>query len=524
MEQQLVFPRRETTAHTRRFVLRKINILAIFFAADRSPDNRQVIDIQRRAGWIALALILQAINEGLSLIPPDWYRLHLPWYSPWTGTVSFILVLGSFVMMWMAFRSVPLHRQTRRAAGHPYRWQRIVLIMVLITSLVGVFEFGRGVYLAFFAPPQYTNDGTSLDTNAAMVLLQGQNPYIDSNMVHIARLFAIDPTWTTPLRQGQFANRLNYPSPVEIRTVFDTDMKSGVAPEFESKVSYPSLSFLTLVPFIWVGIYNVLPLYMLSYIALVAIGWSVARREMRPWIIVFALANVSMWSSVVGGNLDVVMILLILVAWLWRDRRWLSALALGLALACKQPAWFFVPFYAILLFRTRGWKETLGRLAIAGAVMLALNLPFILWNPQAWISGVMTPIGDPMFPMGVGIVGLVGSPFLHTYMSTMVYSVLEYAVFYPLCMLWYWRLCKSHPEAAMLLAVLPLFFAWRSLPSYFACAAFPMFILMASRGNMNKGSLPGRTPALKGPAHSKPVEIVEDELEVSGEQRMLVGV
>ena len=33
----------------------------------------------------------------------------------------------------------------------------------------------------------------------------------------------------------------------------------------------------------------------------------------------------------------------------------------------------------------------------------------------------------------------------------------------------------------MLLAVIPLFFAWRSLQSYFYCSAFPLFLLMAAR-------------------------------------------
>ncbi len=33
----------------------------------------------------------------------------------------------------------------------------------------------------------------------------------------------------------------------------------------------------------------------------------------------------------------------------------------------------------------------------------------------------------------------------------------------------------------MLLAIIPNFFAWRSLPSYFYCAAYPLFVLMAAR-------------------------------------------
>jgi hypothetical protein len=525
MEQQLVFPRPRLNARKHFNALRTIHIPNLFFATDRSPDNRQVIDIQRRACWIGLALVLQAINEAMNEIDPRWYQAHLPHLRPWVGTIAFVLILGSFFMMWMAFRPTSLRRQTRRVSNHPYLWQRIVLILVLITTIAGVVEFGRGVYLGFFAAPQYTNDGTSLDTYAAMELLQGHDPYANTNIVPIARLFNIDPTWTTPLRAGQLlANHLSYPTPVELRTVLDTDSKAGQAVEFEARVSYPSLSFLTLVPFIWLGIYNVLPLYLLSYIGLVTLGWFVVRREMRPWIIVFALANISMWSSVVGGNLDVVMILFIVIAWLARDRRWLSALALGIAISCKQPAWFFVPFYAVLVFRTYGWKETLARLSVAGLMMVALNLPFILWDPHAWVAGVMAPIGDPMFPMGVGIVGLVGSPFLHTYMASTVYSVLEYLIFYPLCIVWYWRLCKSHPEAAMLLAVFPLFFAWRSLPSYFACAAFPMFILLSARGNTNKGSQPHTPSVLHGPAHgNEPVEVVATaEQEVSVERAALV--
>lgn len=519
MEQEIAFPQTDLTPRIRRFTSLKYKVLATFFANDRSPDNRSVIDLQRRACWIALALMLQAISEANQ----QFVAPYVLFMQSWIGIISFVLILGSFFMMWMAFRPTTLKKQTRNVAQHPYRWQCVVLVLALMTSLAGVAELGRGVYLSFFAPPLYSNDGTSLDTNAAILLLEGHNPYVDSNIASLVRRFPIQPIWTTPLREGQFANRLEYPTPVELRTVLDTDLKSGQASEFESKVSYPALSFLTLVPFILLGTSNVLPFYLLCYLALVALGWSVARKELRPWIIVLALANISMWSSVLGGNLDLLTILFLVMAWLWRGRGWQSAVLVGLAVACKQPAWFFVPFYAVLIFRTYGWKETARRLVIAGSLALALNLPFILWDPQAFLAGVMAPISDPMFPMGVGIVGLVGSPFLHSYMSTVVYSVLEYGVFYPLCLFWYWRLCKSHPEAAMLLAVLPLFFAWRSLPSYFACAAFPMFILLASRGNSSKGSLPQKYPVLNGPAEALE-EFAEEQPEQLATRKVLTSV
>ncbi|MBV9228402.1 MAG: DUF2029 domain-containing protein [Chloroflexi bacterium] len=442
-----------------------------FFTEDVSPDNCPIVELQRRAVWIGLALILQALNE----IDHDWY---IPYLMPFGSLIPFTLILGSFFAMWMAFRPASVRQQAQYLQKHPSRWQRFVLILTVLLVIPGGILLGRSLVMSVL-PPQFSNDGTSLDTNAAILLLQGRNPYTDSNMLDMARRFPIQPNWTTPLRQGQFANRLEYPTMVEFQSVLDTDLKAGTAPEFESKVSYPALSFLTLVPFALFGSYNVLPFYLLSYLLLVAIAWKVSRPELRPWVLLLSLANVPMWSSTVGGNLDIFYTLLIALVWLSRERRWSSALLLGLALASKQIAWFFIPFYIIMVLRQYGLKETIYRLTIAGSLALAINLPFIVWNPQAWLAGIMAPVADPMFPMGVGLINLSITHLL-PFLSSWVYTGLEGTAM--LCALvWYWRICRKHPEAAMLLAVIPLFFAWRSLPSYFYCAAYPLFILMAAK-------------------------------------------
>src|SRR5437588_7079468 len=440
-----------------------------FFTEDVSPDNSPVIELQRRALWIGLALILQAPNE-------IDHAVYIPYLQSFGSLIPFILILGSFIAMGMAIRPSNIKQQVRR--GSPRRWQRILLILILLLTIAGGIEFGRTLIMCFL-PPQFSNDGTSLDTNAAVLLLEGRNPYTDSNMLDMAERYSIQPNWTTPLEKGQFANRLDYPTLVEFQTVLDTDLKSGIAPEFESKVSYPALSFLTLVPFAWFNDYNVLPFYLLSYLLLVAIAWKAVRPEMRMWVLLLAMANVSMWSSTTGGNLDIFYTLLIVMVWLLRDRRWYSAIFLGLALASKQLAWFFIPFYIIMVVRQYGLKEITYRLAIAGSIGIAFNLPFILWNPHAWVAGILAPIADPMFPMGVGIINFSVTHLL-PFFPKWVYSALEGGAMIA-SLVWYWRICKKFPEAAMLLAVLPLFFAWRSLASYFYCAAFPLFVLMAAK-------------------------------------------
>jgi len=449
-----------------------------FFTEDVSPDNHPIVELQRRAVWISIALILQAFNE----IPHNWY---IPYLNPFGSLIPLALIAGSFIAIAMAFR--PASKKQQALQDRPRRWQRIVLVLTLILSIAGVVLFTLGTVMCFL-PPAFSNDGTSLDTNAAVLLLEGRNPYSDSNMLDLARHFSIQPNWTTPLQRGQFANRVDYPTMVDFQSVLDTDLKSGSAPEFESKVSYPALSFLTLVPFAFFRDMNVLPFYLLSYLLLMGLAVKIARPEMRLWVLLLGVANVAMWTSTVGANLDIFYTLLIVLTWLLRDKRWSSALFLGLALASKQIAWFFIPFYLIMVLRHYGWKECVYRLAIVGSIGLAINLPFILWNPQAWLAGILAPVADPMFPMGVGIVNLSVThliPFLHKG----VYTVLE-GIAMLTSLVWYWRICKRIPEAAMLLAVMPLFFAWRSLASYFYCAAYPLFILMVAKANTREKARP----------------------------------
>ena len=69
-----------------------------FFSEDMSPDNHPVIEIQRRATWVGIALIFQALNE----IDRRFYLAYVPFLKPWGGMIPFVLVLGSFAAMWMA--------------------------------------------------------------------------------------------------------------------------------------------------------------------------------------------------------------------------------------------------------------------------------------------------------------------------------------------------------------------------------------------------------------------------------------
>ncbi len=449
-----------------------------FFSKDISPDNFPIVDLQRRAVWIALAIILQALHEPAFNLLRAFNETHPTGYIaaiiPVGLVISFALILGSFVAMWMAFRSVP----RKQLSEHASRWQRTIFILTLLLTLVSVVAAGWSIVICFL-PPQSTNDGTSLDANAAALLLRGHNPYADSTLQGLAQHFSLQPNSTTPLRLGKFANRLDYPTLPELRDVLSTDLKTGQTSEIETKVSYPALSFLSLVPLVWLKDYNVIPFYLLCHLALIVIAWKVARPELRPWVLLLALANFTAWTPTIGETLDIFYTLLLFVAWLLRDRSWSSAFFFGLALASKQIAWFFLPFYVVMAWRHYGPMEAVRRLVVACAVALAINLPFILWNPHAWLAGVLAPIADPMFPLGTGIINLSVTHVL-PFFPTWVYSALE-SISMVVALIYYWRICPKYPEAALLLAVVPLFFAWRSLPSYFYGTVYPLFVLIVAK-------------------------------------------
>src|SRR5258708_20794453 len=67
-----------------------------FYTEDLSPDNHPLIELQRRATWVGLAVILQALNE----IPHPFYiPPHVPFLKPWQGGIPFVLILGSFIAL-----------------------------------------------------------------------------------------------------------------------------------------------------------------------------------------------------------------------------------------------------------------------------------------------------------------------------------------------------------------------------------------------------------------------------------------
>ncbi len=426
-------------------------------------------DTLLRWGLVGLAILLQDLLE----LPRDSLSHAL---GPRIGLGVMVVQLAAIGLM-IAAVVLPDRIARLRPRALP-RWVlALVLGVTALAALNGVRLTAQMVVTSFSAV-QYANDGTTLDQYAAQQLLHGHDPYATVTITGAVQALHQPHIFVTPLHAGTFARRswLNYPDHAAIRAVFDQVPPGQALPEVESHVSYPALAFLALVPFVAVGLPSVV---LFSVLCIIAFAWVALRAvapEVRPWLGLLILIDMPVLDSVMTGALDVTTMLLLFVAWLrWRDALW-STIFFGLALATKQQAWFFIPFFAIFLWQQLGWRATASRLAGAAGIFLALNLPFILHNRAAWVTGVLAPVRDPMFPLGQGIVQLALARVLPLWPQR-VYTVLEVLAFAGLLAWYAWRGARRWPQLAFILALVPLWFAWRSLPSYFAFSALPMIAL-----------------------------------------------
>jgi uncharacterized membrane protein len=125
-----------------------------------------------------------------------------------------------------------------------------------------------------------------------------------------------------------------------------------------------------------------------------------------------------------------------------------------------------------------GWRETARWGLVALGAFLVPNLPYIMMSPGAWLESLWLPMSEPLFGTGLGIITLSAGHIL-PYAPQVVYALLEVAAM--AWALWVYAHYRSRiGDAALVLALLPLWFAFRSLTDYFAFT--PWLALYAVHG------------------------------------------
>ncbi len=410
-----------------------------------------------RIGLVGVALALQTAV----LASPGHFRPAGTWTFAAFVAVGTLAALALCLLATMPLREL-LHPQVRRGLAVA------AFVALPILSVMGVWHGALGARnLVMSSPP--SNDGAVMDIYAARQVLRGHNPYQKTSIVAALAALNAPSTTTTPLMDGQFRGARAYPSAGAVNQVFLNVLKyrpGTIPPEFESKYNYPAGSFLFILPFLWAGIHDMRFLYALAVALMGLYLWARAPRALWPLVPLIVLGNVPLIILTAGDQPDPIYGLFLMLGYAEWATPWVSPLAMGVAVGTKQLAWFFLPFYVLLIARELGWREAMRRTGIIIGVFALINAAFILPSPAGYLWSISGPIADPMFPLGIGIIALFvsnGLPLL----PKIVFTLMEVGAWAGGVMGWVRSRILATAAAGAVLGALPLFFAWRSLVNYF---------------------------------------------------------
>lgn len=334
------------------------------------------------------------------------------------------------------------------AAPRGARWDALGVAAALATYAVTA--------AILIAVQPYRSDAVVSAHGAADLLLAGQHPYASFDLVAQLARFGLPPEYSTALEDG-------------------TRVRS---------LQYPALAFLLPAAPVALGLADLRALYLAEVLAVFGLVLRAVPAAARAPALALCLGNFVVLTQFVLAGVDPLFGLLILVAWLGRHRR-ASALALGLAIAARQQAWLVAPFLVVWTWHRLGPREALVRAGAAAAVALALHLPFLATAPGAVAGGLLDSALQPHEPWGIGIAKLLADAGLGGLVPRPAYLALAGGAY--LAALGLYAARRAAPGGPLVVALVPLWFGWRALQSYFAF--LPLFAAASERARGTTGNL-----------------------------------
>jgi len=290
---------------------------------------------------------------------------------------------------------------------------------------------------AIHALPDYTVDTAAAVHRGAELVLEGKHPYQDFNLTEAATAHRVPDKFITKYRDG---------TPME-------------------ELAYPAGSFLAVVPFVAAGLGDVRIINGISQLLLIVLLFALAPPPYKLLALALPMSShLLSFMSIAQGYNEPAWLLLLLLAWVARERPLASGVLMGLAMSIKQITWFFTPFWVMALWMGGDRRGALRASALAAATFLAVNLPFAAGHPALWLRSLLAPMSGALPVMGFGPSQL-GALLLGPDAS-LVFTALE-VIAGLCCLAAYWRWGRQYPELALVLPILPLWFAWRSIFSYY---------------------------------------------------------
>jgi len=411
------------------------------------PEEGKSLGLRRALGVVAAVGLFQPTFNAWS----DAVRV------PSGAIVAVALAAGLLWLIWAMATASDESRLDRLEV-----WLLAVALLVLAAWIATQLNLYTG----------YGTDEAAFEQGAATLLLHGHDPY-GANLLPALANFSTPAKYATYTMSGSMVSTLGYPAlPVLVVAPLVALTNGGQA--------VPLADVLVLM------------------VAMVIVFKQLPRRWRSLAVILCVGLPILSGYAVAGVNAIMVMTLLLVAAYRWTstgesgslvsgDR--VRAIALGLALATNQLAWFAAPFLVAGIYLVRhaslgvrgARRVTLSYLALAAGAFTAINLPFILWGPSAWLHGVTAPLTQHAIPYGQGLIDFTlflriggGALDSYNYAAALLYLAL---------LVVYVAEFRKLGRACFVLPVIALFVSGRSLAEYWMtlCAVLALSIITAEQ-------------------------------------------
>lgn len=296
-----------------------------------------------------------------------------------------------------------------------------IVVCVVFCAVSGALGIGQTVSALQRSDRQLlcTDDVAPDTVVGGQEVINGVDPYTSFNLLEAERKLGCPAYSVTPLRSGVFAALPAPPPAAQIERAAESAVHGHPTGGLLVGFNYPAGTAL-------LGVIGARGLVLISPLALLLAGLVIVRRtepSLRRMTILALGAQAGLLALIGSARVDAVAAALLIVA-VSRRRGLAMGIALGVACAIKQTAWFIAPALLVLALREGRLRDPRYQLG-ALLAFAAVNLPFILSGPSAWIDGVLAPQTQPEFPLGFGpgAAGPAGSGVLTGFAILMIVAV-----------------------------------------------------------------------------------------------------
>jgi len=317
------------------------------------------------------------------------------------------------------------------------KWQPLIFASFLLGSL---FQYFMRFYE--FQATHRPTDAFLFSDYASQLLMLGENPY-SWDMAGAYSAFRVSTLFSTPLLNGELVSGLNY----------------------------PALHFLTFLPSAALGILDSRFVLVMASIGTIFLFYRNAPPPLKGVVLLPFFVNLDFANWPLGFVTDSVWVFLLVgMIASWRRPK-LRAVLFGLAAAFKQLPWLLAPFIVLRLWLDKNDSDPrppLHRVArfigISAGVFAIINAPFLMADSSSWLSGVFTPLVDPLIFYGQGLSTVTQFGLLQLPKS--FYSLATAVMFVSLGVL-YWLNFRLLKDLMWVFPGMFLWFSYRGLQSYY---------------------------------------------------------